>query len=584
MDVYLNNAATSWPKPECVYKAVNNYQRHYGTSQGRGSFRRSREATNIIENCRKNLAHLFNVDDPSRFVFTKNCSEALNLAIKGLRKQGGQVIASSMEHNSVWRPLKTLEQKGAITLTQVMCNRQGEIDPADVERAFTPKTRMLVFTHASNVTGTIFPIGELIEIAHAHNAVCLVDAAQTAGVYPIDIPNLDMDLLACSGHKGLLGPQGTGALYISPRLNLEPLLEGGTGSSSLSPFQPDVLPDRFETGTPNGPGLAGLGAAVEFILNTGIETIRRKEHQLTVQLLEQLGHIPGIIVYGPNNPDCRVAVVSFNLTNVDPEEVGTVLDEVFNIMVRTGLHCSPQAHLTIGTIEHGTVRVSPGFFNTPEEIDYFIDAVREIAAKAVQAAFPQREAEAAETGGYISGYKIQRTSPCFTDAQKIRVIASLPCSVEELMPYLNAVLRGGSYQEEGKSFTFLYEKRPVIVEPEQITLGKTEDIDKAKEILDNVIKILNKVARERDNTLPSRKPQLQLSPYAIYKHLPRTNCKDCGEMTCLAFATRLIQEHCEAKQCPALHEPAHVQALQAIQKLLRNYFEGQLPTGEEFVL
>ncbi len=583
MEVYLNNAATSWPKPECVYEAVDKYLRQYGASQGRGSFRRSLEATGIIENCRKNLARLFNVDDPSRFVFTKNCSEALNLAIKGLLKQGDQVITSSMEHNSVWRPLKTLERKGAIALTQVMCNRQGEINPADVERAFTPKTRMLVFTHASNVTGTIFPIGELIEIAHAHNAVCLVDAAQTAGVYPIDIPNLDMDILACSGHKGLLGPQGTGALYISPRLKLEPLLEGGTGSSSLSPYQPDVLPDRFETGTPNGPGLAGLGAAVEFILNTGIETIRRKEQQLTVQLLERLGHIPGIIIYGPNNPDCRVAVVSFNLTAVDPEEVGTVLDEVFNIMVRTGLHCSPQAHLTIGTIEHGTVRVSPGFFNTPEETDYFIDAVRKIAAKAGQTAFSQREAGAAETGDFVSGYKIQRTSPCFTDAHKIRVIASLTRSVEELLPYLNAVLRG-SYQQEGKTFTFSYEKRPVVVEAEQIILGKTENIDKAKEILDNVIKILNKVARERDNIVPSSKPRLQLSPYAIYKHLPRTNCRECGEMTCLAFATGLIQEQCEMKQCPPLKEVSHGQERQAIQKLLDDYFGGQLPAGEEFVL
>jgi ArsR family metal-binding transcriptional regulator len=344
-----------------------------------------------------------------------------------------------------------------------------------------------------------------------------------------------------------------------------------------------VLPDRFETGTPNGPGLAGLGAAVEFILNTGIETIRRKEHQLTVQLLEQLGHIPGIIIYGPNTPDYQVAVASFNLATVGPEEVGTVLDEVFNIMVRTGLHCSPQAHMTIGTIEHGTVRVSTGFFNTPEEIDYFIDAIREIAAKAGQTAFPQREAEAAETGDFVSGYKIQRTSPCFTDAHKIRVIASLPRSVEELLPYLNAVLRG-SYQEEEKTVTFSFEKRPVIVEPEQIILGKTEDIDKAKEILDNVIRILNKVAREQDNILPSRKPQLQLSPYAIYKHLPRTNCKECGEMSCLAFATGLIQDRCEVKQCPALQEPAHGQALQAIQKLLYDYFEGQLPTGEEFVL
>ncbi len=583
MDVYLNNAATSWPKPECVYEAVDRYLRQYGASQGRGSFRHSLEATTIIENCRKNMARLFNVDDPSRFVFTKNCSEALNLAIKGLLRPGDHVITSSMEHNSVWRPLKTLEQKGVITLTQVMCNQYGEIDLADIERALTSTTRLLVFMHASNVIGTLFPAAELAGIAHAHQAFFLLDAAQTAGVYPIDVSSLDLDLLACSGHKGLLGPQGTGVLYVSPRFVLEPLMEGGTGSSSLSPYQPDVLPDRFETGTPNGPGLAGLGAGIEFILSTGIETIRQKEHQLTAQLLEQLSHIPGMIIYGHNDPDRRVAVVSFNVSKVNPEEVGAVLDEVFNVMVRTGLHCSPQAHRTIGTIDHGTVRVSPGCFNTSQEIDYFIDAVKEIAAQAGQTAFLQRETGGASTGNFVTGYKILRTSPCLADPNKIRTIASLSRNVEGLLPYLNAVLRG-SYHEEGKTFTFSYEKRPVVVEAEQIILGKTENIDKVKEILDNVIKILNRVARERNNITPSTRPRPQLSPYALYKHLPRTNCKKCGEMTCLAFATGLIQERYEVKQCPPLKEVSREQEQQAIQKLLDDYFGGQLPTGEEFVV
>jgi cysteine desulfurase family protein len=582
MEVYLNNAATSWPKPECVYEAVDSYLRRFGTSRGRGSFKRSREATGIIESCRQSLARLFNVEDPKRFVFTKNCSEALNLAIKGLLRPGDHVVTGSMEHNSVWRPLKTLEQKGIITLTQVMCNRQGEIDPADVERAFTPKTKLLVFTHASNVTGTIFPAAELAGIAHAHNALFLLDAAQTAGVYPIDISGLDLDLLACSGHKGLLGPQGTGALYISHGLKLQPLMEGGTGSSSLSPYQPETLPDGFETGTPNGPGLAGLGAALEFILSTGIDAIRQKEHQLTIQLLEQLRHIPGVVIYGPDDPDLRVAVVSFNLPEVGPEEVGAVLDEVFNIMVRTGLHCSPQAHRTIGTIEHGTVRVSPGFFNTPEEIAYFIDAVREIAAKAGQAAFPQRQTETAPKEDFVPGYKIRHTSPCYSDPNKIRTIASLPRNVEELLPYLNAVLRG-SYHKEGKTFTFSYEKRPVVVEPEQIIVGKTENIDKVKEILDKVIRILNRVARDRDKIIPSTRPRPQLSPYAIYKHLPRTNCRECGEMTCLAFAAGLIQEQYEMAQCPALQGSSREQERQAIRKLLDDYFRGQLPAGEEFM-
>ncbi len=581
MEVYLNNAATSWPKPECVYEAADEYLRHHGASQGRGSFKRSQEATGIIESCRQSLAHLFNVEDPKRFVFTKNCSEALNLAIKGLLHSGDHVITGSMEHNSVWRPLKTLEQKGVISLTQVMCNRQGEINPADVEQAFTPKTRLLVFTHASNVTGTIFPVGELIEIAHAHNAVCLVDAAQTAGVYPIDIDSLHVDLLACSGHKGLLGPQGTGALYISPRLKLEPLLEGGTGSSSLSHYQPDVLPDRFETGTPNGPGLAGLGAALEFILNTGIDIIRQKEHQLTAILLNELDSTSDVVLYGSRDPDRRVAVVSFNVKGVNPEEVGAELDEIYGMMVRTGLHCAPEAHRTIGTVAYGTVRVSPGFCNTPEEIGYFIDAVKEITGKGTKATSRQAAQVETETRDFLSGYKIQQASQCLADAHKIKVIASLPRSVEELFPYLNVSLRG-SYHEQGKRFTFNYGKRPVVVEPDQIVLGKTESLDKAKEVLSEVVKIFNKVARERDRLIPSTKPRLPLSPYVIYKYLPKTNCRECGEMTCLAFATGVIQELYQIGDCPIMRDPSHEQSQTAIQKLIDCHFGGKLPSGEEY--
>ena len=583
MEVYLNNAATSWPKPECVYEAVDNYLRHFGASQGRGSFRRSLEATGIMENCRQSLARLFNVDDPKRLVFTKNCSEALNLAFKGLLRPGDHVVTGSMEHNSVWRPLKTLEQKGVITLTQVMCNRQGEIDPADIERAFTSKRGYWsLCTHPTlparssrrrNWRGSPMP---------TMHTSCSMPPRRPASTRSTSANWIWISWPA-AGTRGSWGRQGTGALYISPGLKLQPLMEGGTGSNSLSPYQPEMLPDGFETGTPNGPGLAGLGAALEFILSTGVDSIRRKEHWLTGQLLEQLCHIPGVVIYGPDDPDRRVAVVSFNLPEVDPEEVGAALDEAYSVMVRTGLHCSPQAHRTIGTLERGTVRVSPGFFNTPEEISCFIDAVKEIAVKAGQTSFTRREAEAESTGDFVPGYKIRRTSSCHSDPNKIRTIASLPESVEPLLPYLNAVLRG-SYHEEGKTFTFSYEKRPVIVGADQITVGKTENIDKVKDTLDHVIKILNKVARERDSIVPSTRPKSQLSPYTIYKHLPRTNCKKCGEMTCLAFATGLIQERCEMAQCPALQEPSREQERQAIQEMLDDYFRGQLPTGEEFVL
>ncbi len=581
MEVYLNNAATSWPKPERVYVAVDKYLRHFGASQGRGSFRRSLEATGIIEECRAKLARLFNVDDPSRFVFTKNCSEALNLAIKGIVRRGDHVITSSMEHNSVWRPLKTLEQKGIISLTEVVCSQYGEISLDAVKKAFRPNTRLLVCTHASNVTGTLFPIAELSEIAHRHNAVILVDAAQTAGVYPIDIRSSNIDLLAFPGHKGLLGPQGTGALYISPGLTLEPLLEGGTGSSSLSPFQPEFLPGRFETGTLNGPGIAGLGAALEFILETGIEVIRQKEQMLTGMILEKLQQIAGIDLYGVLDPDRQVGVISFNVLDVNPEEVGTVLDEVFGIMVRTGLHCAPEAHKTIGTIDRGTVRVSPGFFNTPEEIDYFIEVIREIAGKAGHPA--SHAEEKAATGDFLTGYRIRQTSPCFSDAKKIRVVASLPRDIEELFPYLNAVLRG-NYNQEEKSFTFSYEGRPVVLQPTQMTLGKTEDLTKAREVFDAVIKILNRVYAERNRIVPTTKAQVQLSPFSFYKHLPRTNCRKCGGLTCLAFASGVIQGTYKLENCPTLQEPSYARQKAAIEKQLAEYLEALLPRGEEFPL
>lgn len=581
MEVYLNNAATSWPKPESVYVAVDAYLRNFGASKGRGSFRRSQEATDIIEDCRAKLARLFGVDEPSRFVFTRNCSEALNLAIKGIVRRGDHVVTSSMEHNSVWRPLKALEQKGVISLTAVKCNRQGEIDLDAVRKAFMPNTRLLVCTHASNVTGTLFPIAELSEIAHQHNAIFLVDAAQTAGVYPIDISSTGIDLLAFPGHKGLLGPQGTGALYVSPQLTLEPLMEGGTGSSSLSPFQPEVLPERFETGTPNGPGIAGLGAALGFILETKIEVIRQKEQMLTGIILERLQKIPGIELYGVLDPERQVGVISFNVQDVNPEEVGTVLDEVYGIMVRTGLHCAPEAHRTIGTIDRGTVRVSPGFFNTLGEIDYFIEAIQEIAKKAAV----QVELEDPKSGSdeYVTGYRIQQTSLCFSDAKRIRVVASFPRDIEELFPYLNAVLRG-SYNREGKSFTFSYDGRPVVLEPKQMTLGKTEDLDKAREIFDAVIKILNKVYADRDKIVPTIKAQIQLSPLSLYKNLPRTNCRKCGELTCLAFAAKVIQGESDLKNCPLLQEPDYAQNKEVIEQQLAAYFEELLPRGEEFPL
>lgn len=580
MKVYLNNAATTWPKPEAVYQAVDFYLRNFGASQGRGSFKLSQKATGIIEDCRSLLAQFFHIDDASRIVFTKNCSEALNTAIKGILRKGDHVITSSMEHNSVWRPLKTLEQQGIISLTQVRCQATGEIDLEAVKRACQTNTRLLVFTNASNVTGAILPVAELAEIAHSHQAFLLLDAAQTAGLYPVNISDSRIDLLACSGHKGLLGPQGTGVLYIAPHLHLKTLMEGGTGSMSLSPFQPESLPARFETGTHNGPGLAGLRAGVDFILSESIEAIRRKEHRLTSLLLDGLRSVPGATIYGPQDPDRQVSVISFNLKEVNPEEVGTVLDEVYGIMVRTGLHCAPEAHKTIGSIERGTVRVSPGYFNTEEEIFYFLDSIREIAKKAASQAvnLPNYQNDS----DYVKSYQIIRSSPCFSEENRIRVIAALDRQIGELLPYLNASIRG-NYNAAGPSFTFSYENRPVILENRQVILGKTEDMDKAREILNAVLVIINKVARRREQITPSTESRQELSPYLLYKHLPHTNCKECGEMTCLAFAIALVQEKCRLDQCRPLQDPARKSQRDAIASLLQEYLGNLLPKGDEYL-
>ncbi|MGB9887351.1 MAG: aminotransferase class V-fold PLP-dependent enzyme [Moorellales bacterium] len=379
--VYLDNAATSYPKPETVYRAVDWCLREVGANAGRGGYRRALEADEIVYRARSALARLFNVRDASRIVFTANATEALNLAIKGLVGPGDHVVTSSLEHNAVWRCLKTLERDRGVKLTVVRCAPDGTLDPKAVEEALRPGTRLIALTHASNVTGTILPVAAVGEIARRHGVPLLVDAAQTAGVLPLDVERDGIDLLAFTGHKGLLGPFGTGGLYIREGFEPRPLKEGGTGSQSRLPYQPDLLPDRYEAGTLNVCGLAGLAAGVEFILDRGVEKIREKEKALTACALEILAGTEGVEVYGPRDAERQVGVISFNLAGVDGAEVAYVLDEVYGIMVRVGLHCAPLAHETIGTLERGTVRISLGYFNTFEELDYLGEALRAISRR-----------------------------------------------------------------------------------------------------------------------------------------------------------------------------------------------------------
>jgi cysteine desulfurase / selenocysteine lyase len=375
--IYLDNAATSWPKPKQVLEAMEKAVVNFGANPGRGNHQGSMDIARIVYRTREALAELFGIKDPNRIVFTSNATHALNLGIQGFLEPGDHVITSSMEHNSVWRPLKHLEVQG-IELDVAACDELGQIAPRTIEGLLKPNTKLIVLTHASNVTGTLLPVTQIGEIAKQHNVVFMVDAAQTAGVFPIDVEKMNIGLLAFPGHKGLMGPQGTGGLYIAPGINLKPIFHGGTGSSSELDFQPEVLPDRYESGTLNAVGIAGLGAGVTYLLKQGINNLRERELHICNQLTNSLANIPGVVIYGPKDINCKVPVVSINIGNTDSTEIGFILDRAFNIAVRAGLHCAPQAHRTIGTLAQGTVRFSPSHFTTEQEIITAITAVNEI--------------------------------------------------------------------------------------------------------------------------------------------------------------------------------------------------------------
>jgi len=378
--IYFDNAATSWPKPAGMMAAMIDYNERIGGSPGRSGHHRSLAAGRIILETREALAELFGGGDSLRIAFTKNATEALNIALSGVLNPGDHIIASSMEHNSVMRPLRYLESQG-VQLSVVPCSGDGRLDPEDVTAAIRPRTHMLVVTHASNVTGTIQPVAALGKIARDHGILFCVDAAQTAGALPINVDEMGIDLLAFSGHKSLCGPQGTGGLYVREGLEkqLRPLMTGGTGSRSEFEGQPDFMPDKYESGTPNTIGLAGLGAGVRFVLAEGVAAIRDKEEGLTARFLAGLAALPGVTVYGPPDAASRTAVVSFNIAGVSASAAALELDERFGILCRPGLHCAPAAHRTIGTFPQGTIRFGFGYFNNDEEIDLALEAIRSLA-------------------------------------------------------------------------------------------------------------------------------------------------------------------------------------------------------------
>ena len=381
MDIsYFDNAATSWPKPGETEAAMARFLRESGGSPGRSGHRLSIAAGRVVLEAREAVAALLGADDPLRIVFTKNATEALNIVFRGMLTPDDHVITSSMEHNSVMRPLRALEAEG-MALSVVPCSGLGELDPDRIRSAVRPNTKLLVLTHASNVTGTIFPITEAARIAHDHGIAVCIDAAQTAGALPIDVRGMGIDLLAFTGHKSLFGPPGTGGLFIAKGLEdrIRPLMTGGTGSRSEFEAQPSFLPDKFEAGTPNTVGIAGLGASVSWIMGKGVGPIRAHEEALTGRFISGLSRIPGITLYGPPDPSRRTAVVSFNIAGLTPSEAALELDERFAILSRPGLHCAPAAHRTIGTFPQGTLRFAFSFFNTPDQIDASLEAVARLS-------------------------------------------------------------------------------------------------------------------------------------------------------------------------------------------------------------
>ena len=377
--IYLDNSATSWPKPENVYKEVERVLKNCG-NPGRGGHRMALESGKIIFESRQEICEIFNVKDPMRIVFTSNTTQALNMALKGVLKYKDHVITSSMEHNSMIRPLMALKEKGT-EITVIKGDENGEIDVENIKKEIRENTKLIAITHASNVTGTIMPIKEIGDIARKNNILFLVDAAQTAGVIPIDVEEFNIDLLAFPGHKGLYGPQGTGGLYIREGIDIIPLIEGGTGSESESIYQPNLMPDKLESGTLNTPGIAGLKEGIKFIKKIKIESIKKHEKNLIKMLIEGLEQIKNVKIYGPKNLDNRTGSVSITVDNMDVGDISYILDKKYNIAARAGLHCAPLAHSTIGTLESGTLRFGIGYFNNIDEIKETIRAIEIICKK-----------------------------------------------------------------------------------------------------------------------------------------------------------------------------------------------------------
>ena len=378
--IYLDNAATSWPKPEAVYRAVDDYQRRLGAPAGRGSYAEAAEAERIVVSCRKKIATLIGASDAARIIFTLNGTDSLNTALHGLLKPGDHVITSVCEHNSVLRPLRYLTQSRDVTVTYVPCDGQGFVDSDEIRRAITSKTKLIALIHASNVTGALQPATEVGQIAADRDILFLLDAAQSLGYEPIDVRSIGCHFLAAPGHKGLLGPLGTGVLYLASGIEDQviPIRQGGTGTRSDDESLPTTMPDRFEAGNLNVAGIAGLEAGVTHVLTARDDIARIR--LLTERLLAGLAETKSIKTYGPIGSGRRVGLVSLNVPGYDPQELSALLDSQWSIQARSGLHCAPRMHAALGTAPAGTLRFSLGHFTTDDDIERALAALREVAS------------------------------------------------------------------------------------------------------------------------------------------------------------------------------------------------------------
>ncbi|MEG1257084.1 aminotransferase class V-fold PLP-dependent enzyme [Clostridium sp.] len=380
MQVYVDNAATSFPKPDSVYNDILNYMTNIGANPGRGASTSSLKGNKVIFQCRNTICDLFNFHDTKNVIFTSNITMSLNILIKGIVKTGWHVITSSMDHNSTLRTLSDLKNKGIIELDIIQCNELGELNINDFKSKIKSNTKLVSLSHGSNIVGTIQPLEAVGKICREKNIFFIIDTAQTAGVIDLDFKKLNCNALAFTGHKSLLGPQGIGGFIIDDSMNeiCSPLIVGGTGSVSSDIIQPNFLPDKFESGTMNSPGIAGLLSGISFIKNEGLSTIKEHEDYLTETFINGVLNIPTMNVYGHLTTDNRTSTISVNSSIIDNSELGFILDSNYNIITRTGLHCAPLAHKTIGTYPIGTLRFSFGYFNDDKDVSYILSALNSI--------------------------------------------------------------------------------------------------------------------------------------------------------------------------------------------------------------